>query len=157
VLAVRGDALSLPLLDGCADVVVAGEVLEHVPDLAQAVSECCRVLAPGGTLVLDTIAATRLARLVAITIGERVPGGPPRRLHDHRLFVDRDLLVELCRARGVMLRLQGLRPSTAGYLAWLIGRRQAARMVSTRSTAVLFAAVGKKAGTDQQIETEEPT
>ena len=34
----------------------AGEILEHVPDLRAAVAEACRVLRPGGTLVLDTIA-----------------------------------------------------------------------------------------------------
>lgn len=148
VLAVRADALSLPFRDGCADVVVAGEVLEHVPDLARAVQECCRVLAPGGTLVIDTIAATRLARFVAVTVGERIPGGPPKRLHDHRLFVDRQELVELCRARGVHLRLNGLRPSPLGYLAWLLRLRDTARMVPSRSTAVLFAAVGTKAQLD---------
>jgi len=39
VLAVRGDALALPFADACADVVVAGEVLEHVTDLSAAVAE----------------------------------------------------------------------------------------------------------------------
>ena len=144
VTVVRGDAQALPLADASADVVVAGEVLEHVPDLAAAVSEACRVLKPGGTLVVDTIARTPLARVVAVTVGERIPGGPPRRLHDPHLFVDRRALVRACRDAGVDLRLHGLRPSVPGYLGWLARLRPDARMLRSRSTAVVFAGVGTK-------------
>lgn len=144
VRAVRADVTTLPFADACADVVVAGEVLEHVPDFPRLIAEVCRILAPGGVLVLDTIAATRVARIVAVTIGERVPGGPPRRLHDPRLFIDRDELMHLCGAHGVSLTLHGLRPSLSAYLAWLVGLRPTARVVRTRSTAILFAGVGVK-------------
>ena len=141
---VRGDAQRLPLGDGVADVVVAGEVLEHVPDLAAAVREACRVLRPGGTLVVDTIAATWFGRFSSITVGERVPGGPPKRLHDPALYVDRAELVRLAAAGGVRLELAGLRPSVLDYVAWLAGRKQDVRMLRTRSTAGLFQAVGVK-------------
>ena len=50
------------------------------------------MLRPGGTLVLDTIAATRCAELVTVTMGERIPGGAPPGIHDPALFVDRDVL-----------------------------------------------------------------
>ena len=33
VATVRGSVTQVPLRDGCADVVVAGEILEHVTDL----------------------------------------------------------------------------------------------------------------------------
>lgn len=147
VEAVRGDAQSLPLASGCADVVVAGEVLEHVHDLAATVAEACRVLRPGGTLVLDTIADTAWGRFSSITIGERMPAGPPKRLHDPALYVDRAELVRLARAGGVRLSLVGLRPSAVDYLAWLAGRRAEVRMLPTRSTAGLFQAYGIKEGT----------
>lgn len=142
--AVLGDARRLPFADASADVVVAGEVLEHVPGLPHVVAELCRVLAPGGTLVVDTVAATAVGRFVAVTVGERVPGGPPARLHEPALFVDRRELMRECARHGVGLRLSGLRPSVPGYLAWLAGRRGAGRMVATRSTAVLFQGVGVK-------------
>lgn len=145
VTVVRGDAQRLPLADACADVVVAGEVLEHVVDLPAAVREACRVLRPGGTLVLDTIAATWFGRFSSITFGERVPGGPPERLHDPDLYVDRAELVRLAAQGGVALRLAGLRPSVVDYLGWLTGRRSTVRMVATRSTAGLFQASGVKA------------
>jgi 2-polyprenyl-6-hydroxyphenyl methylase/3-demethylubiquinone-9 3-methyltransferase len=144
VLAVRGDVLRLPVADGVAAVVVAGEMLEHVTDLRCAVQEACRVLRPGGTLVVDTIADTWFGRFSSITVGERIPAGPPPRLHDPALFVDRGELVRLCAAQGVALQLRGLRPSGWQYLLWLLRRRGEVTMVPTRSTAGLFQGWGTK-------------
>ncbi len=144
VLPVRGDVLRLPFADEVADVVVAGEVLEHVREPLELVSEACRVLRPGGVLVLDTIAATRWGRFLSITVGERIPAGPPPRLHDPALFVDRCALVDGARRCGVELRLTGLRVSALDYLAWLAGRKAAVRMLPTRSTAGIFQAAGRK-------------
>jgi 2-polyprenyl-6-hydroxyphenyl methylase/3-demethylubiquinone-9 3-methyltransferase len=145
VLTVQGDVMRLPFADEVADVVVAGEVLEHVPDLAATVAEACRVLRPGGTLVIDTIAATWFGRFSSITVGERIPAGPPKNLHDHTLYVDRKQLVEVAASRGVTLRLSGLRPSAVDYIQWLAGRRSSVRMVSGGPTAGLFQAWGVKA------------
>ena len=47
------DARALPLGDGCADTVLLLEVLEHVPEPERAVAEACRVLRPGGMLVVS--------------------------------------------------------------------------------------------------------
>jgi len=44
----------LPLADGSVDVVWAGEVIEHVVDVAPWLSEIRRVLRPAGVLVLST-------------------------------------------------------------------------------------------------------
>ena len=144
VVPVRGDVLRLPFADEVADVVVAGEVLEHVREPLHLVGEACRVLRPGGVLVLDTIAATRRGRFLSITVGERIPAGPPPRLHDPALFVDRRALVDAARRCGVELELTGLRVSAVDYLAWLAGRKPAVRMLPTRSTAGLFQASGRK-------------
>jgi 2-polyprenyl-6-hydroxyphenyl methylase/3-demethylubiquinone-9 3-methyltransferase len=145
VTPVRADVLRLPLRDEVADVVVAGEVLEHVTDLEAAVGEACRILKPGGTLVLDTIADTWFGRFSSITVGERIPAGPPKRLHDPALYVDRRRLRDLCAGRGIALEMVGLRPAVTDYLAWLAGRRTEVRMVTTRSTAGLFQGWGTKA------------
>jgi SAM-dependent methyltransferase len=47
------DLLDMQFPDGYFDIVMSAEVLEHVPDAGQAISEIVRVLAPGGHLVLQ--------------------------------------------------------------------------------------------------------
>ena len=144
VTAVQGDVTALPVADGCADVVCAGEILEHVTDLPAALREACRVLRPGGILVIDTIAATWLARLLVITLAERIPGAAPPGLHDPALFVDRQVLVTECARHGVPLELNGLRPSVWSLLRWLSRRQPTVKMVRTWSSAVLFQGHGSK-------------
>ncbi len=144
VAPLRGLAEHLPLPDAVADVVVAGEVLEHVPDPDAVLADAVRVLRPGGTLVIDTIARTWWGRFSSITVAERIPGGPPARLHDGDLFVDRDRLVRRAATLGVDLTLTGLRPRATDYARWVAGRRPDVRMVPTRSTAGLFQAHGRK-------------
>jgi 2-polyprenyl-6-hydroxyphenyl methylase/3-demethylubiquinone-9 3-methyltransferase len=144
VLPVRGSVLAVPLADGCADVVVAGEILEHVEDDVAVLAECARLLRPGGTLVLDALADTRLAGSDQRAPLERLPGGPPPGLHDPALFVDR---------AGCSPPPTGS-ASTSGW--WACGRRCATRspggsaggrrvrMKPIRSTAVVFAGYGRK-------------
>ncbi|MFN8225316.1 MAG: class I SAM-dependent methyltransferase [Mycobacterium sp.] len=50
--AVVGNALELPYDDGTFDVVIASEILEHVPADDAAIAELVRVLKPGGTLAV---------------------------------------------------------------------------------------------------------
>ncbi|HEX4702668.1 MAG TPA: methyltransferase domain-containing protein [Pseudonocardiaceae bacterium] len=144
VTAVRADVCAVPLAGGCADVVTAGEILEHVTDLPAAVGEACRLLRPGGLLVVDTLADTLISRFVAVTLGERVPGGPPPGIHDPALFVNRRKLVAECARHGVALALRGIRPSLAGTARWLAGRADGVRMVPVATTAVLFQGIGRK-------------
>ena len=144
VLAVRGSVLAVPLADGCADVVVAGEILEHVEDDVGVLAECARLLRPGGTLVVDALADTRIGRFLMVTVAERLPGGPPPGIHDPALFVDRTRLLAAADDLGLDLRLVGLRPSFREALAWRLGRRDTVRMKPVRSTAVVFAGYGRR-------------
>ena len=141
---VVGSVLAVPLADGCADVVVAGEILEHVEDDVAVLAECARLLRPGGTLVIDALAATRIGRLLTVTIAERLPGGPPRGIHDPALFVDRARLLAAADALGLDLTLVGLRPSLRDAVRWAAGRRAGVRMKPIRSTAAVFAGYGRK-------------
>ncbi len=144
---VAGSVAALPLADASADVVVAGEILEHVTDLPGTVAELCRVLRPGGLFVLDTVNATRLGRVVSITLGERF-GAAPVGIHDPELFVDPRDLTTLCAKHGVRLEVRGIRPSVTGLVRWLVlpgaKRTPLGRMVPTRSTQVLYQGRGRK-------------
>jgi 2-polyprenyl-6-hydroxyphenyl methylase / 3-demethylubiquinone-9 3-methyltransferase len=146
VLGVRADVRAVPLTDGCADVVSAGEILEHVTDPSTVVAEACRVLRPGGLLVLDTINATAVARFVAVTVGERLAGVAVRGIHDPSLFVPPALVINACARHGVNLTVRGIRPAAGQLLRWLVTRRGNVRIVPTRSTAVLYQGWGVKEG-----------
>ena len=145
VQVVRGDAAALPVATESCDVVVAGEILEHVTDLEGTVREIARVLRPGGLVVIDTIAATRVARLWLVTVMEHFPGGPPRSCHDPRLFVDPRRLRDLFARHSIPLAVRGLRAHIPDYLRFLTDRRRRVRMRPTRSIAGVYQAIGRKA------------
>lgn len=140
----RADVTAVPLEDGCADVVIAGELLEHVPDVEGVVAEAVRLLRPGGTVVLDTIAPGWWAELSLVRVGERLPGGPPPRIHDPALFVAPARLRRAFTAGGVALTLRGLRPHARDYLRFLRDRRRRVRFVPVRSLSALYQGWGIK-------------
>lgn len=89
----RADIYSLPFDPERFDVVVAGNVLHLVPDFAGALRALCRVVRPGGKLVVPTFChdetgmSSVISRLLALT------GFPGR-----RRFTSRSLRDELERA-----------------------------------------------------------
>jgi 2-polyprenyl-6-hydroxyphenyl methylase/3-demethylubiquinone-9 3-methyltransferase len=107
-------------------------------------AECARLLRSGGTLVIDSIAATRLAKVIAVDVFERIPGGAPPGIHDPALFVDRRRLLAAADGLGLDLRLVGLRPSLRDVIAWRLGRRPTVRLRTLPTSAVLFAGYGRK-------------
>lgn len=141
---IQADVTDVPLPDGFADVVVAGELLEHVPDPEGVVATAARLLKPGGTVVFDTIADTRWARLSLVTIGERMPGGPPPRIHDPRLFLPPARLRAAFARHGIAVELTGLQPHPLDYARFLLDRSRTVRMVETRSLAALYYGSGVK-------------
>jgi 2-polyprenyl-6-hydroxyphenyl methylase/3-demethylubiquinone-9 3-methyltransferase len=148
VEAVLADAGALPFPDGSFELVVAGEIFEHVDDLDSVVAESVRVLRNDGLLVFDTINQTRIARLSLVTLAERLPGGPPPGCHDPQRFVSPVRLRQLFARHGAHVEVWGLRPSARDYLAFLLGRRRTVRMLRTPSLAAVYQGLAWKAERD---------
>lgn len=144
VAAVLADATALPFPDGVFDVVVAGEILEHVEVPEALVAEACRVLAPGGTVLVDTIASTWWARFSLVTVGEWLPGGPPRGCHDPALFVDPRRLQRAFATHGVRLHVRGLAPHPLRYLWFVLTRQGSVPMRPVRSLSAVYQGLGSK-------------
>ena len=107
---VWGDAgEALPFEDGRFDVVVVGELLEHLPLPQQTVAEARRVLRPGGRLVGSVPNAYRLKNRLAFLRGHP-PDPDPTHLHQFSPEAVRRLLadfgqVELRLVAGRLTRL----------------------------------------------------
>jgi SAM-dependent methyltransferase len=92
---------ALPFEDGSFDVVVAGELLEHLRDPRRVVSEVLRVLRPGGTFVASVPNAYRLKNRLRFLLG-RKPEDDPTHL---QMFSPHDLRALLSGFADVRLHL----------------------------------------------------
>lgn len=54
VTTVVGSLMDIPFPENSFDIVMSSEVIEHTPDPKEAIKELCRVLKPGGKLILTT-------------------------------------------------------------------------------------------------------
>jgi SAM-dependent methyltransferase len=88
-----GDATAMPFADGSFDIVIAAEVLEHIPADQAALREIARVLAPGGTAAV-TVPAWLPERICWRLSDDyhNVPGGHVR------IFTRRELETKLATA-----------------------------------------------------------
>ena len=110
---VAGDAARLPLADASVGLVWCLHVLHHLPDLTRVLGEVCRVLRPGGALVLaETVEDNPLLRA-------------GRRLHDswdgvgiHGHFTARSLLDDVA-AAGLTV-LEHRQHSLLSFAAWAL-------------------------------------
>jgi dolichol-phosphate mannosyltransferase len=72
---VHGSAFSLPFADHSFPCVLCSQVIEHVPKDSPILDELCRVLAPGGRLVLGTPDYNHWQWVVMERLYGMVPGG----------------------------------------------------------------------------------
>jgi len=67
------DEGALPFPDGCADAVLANQVIEHVANPLHFVAEACRILRPGGVFVATTPNVRYLRHVLRLVISGRGP------------------------------------------------------------------------------------
>ena len=109
-LSVLCAAEGLPFANGSFDTVLATEVLEHVTDLEHTVDEICRVLAPGGAVIVT----------VPYFYPTHEPPHDHRRLTHHGLrgaFERRGLELQDLTAKGGLLTLGATVVTTAACTA----------------------------------------
>ena len=107
----RGEAL--PFAADSFDVVYCCDVLEHVDDPRQVLSETARVLEPGGVYLYDTINRTPRSWLLVIKLLQewRWTALMPPRLHDWNMFIRPAELERMLKQLGLEpAGLTGLKP-----------------------------------------------
>jgi 2-polyprenyl-6-hydroxyphenyl methylase/3-demethylubiquinone-9 3-methyltransferase len=83
------------------DLVIASEVIEHVPDVPDFLAAMAAVTRSGGLAILSTVSRTTESFLKAIVGAEYVLGWLPRGTHSWRRFVRPAELAQLLRASGL--------------------------------------------------------
>ncbi|MCA8955490.1 MAG: 3-demethylubiquinone-9 3-O-methyltransferase [Planctomycetes bacterium] len=136
---VRADLNDPPLADGCADLVVLADVIEHLDDPQIAVYQAARLLVPGGLLYVSTLNRTRRAGVLAVALAEGL-GLIPRGTHDPKRFVRPEALDDMAGRCG--LRRQNLQGEALAW--WPTLRRWAVVLRRGRSSAVSYAALFRK-------------
>lgn len=110
--------------DASFDYIICCDVLEHVKDLNQVISEISRVLKPGGVFFYDTLNRTFPSWLVAIKIWQewkRWAFMPPN-LHVWKMFIKPKEIITLLKKHGFENKgLRGMIPSVSPLtmLPWL--------------------------------------
>ena len=89
---------------GSFDIVTCLEMLEHVPDPGSIVDAACRLLKPGGRLILSTLNRNPKSFALAIIGAEYLLRLLPRGTHEYRRFIKPSELAAAVRAGGLELR-----------------------------------------------------
>ena len=85
------------------DCVLCLEVVEHVPDVAAFLTECAKLVRPGGLMILSTINRTVKAYALAIVGAEYILRWLPVGTHQWERFVTPDELARHAAAAGLAI------------------------------------------------------
>jgi 2-polyprenyl-6-hydroxyphenyl methylase/3-demethylubiquinone-9 3-methyltransferase len=90
----------IPYDSNSFDVVLCFDVLEHVTDWQQVLSETYRVLNPNGLFLFDTINRTFKSKVIMIWLLESILKQIPRGLHDWNKFITPQELIDTIHKTG---------------------------------------------------------
>ena len=114
----HGVAENLPYENSSFDAVICVDVLEHVGDLKQTISEISRILKPGGFFGFDTINRTFKSKLVMIWLLEDILQEIPQGIHDWEKFIKPEEVKQLMHENGFgNFDIQGFNVFGTGILA----------------------------------------
>ena len=85
------------------DIIVNAEVIEHVANVDGFVESCCRLMNPGGIMVMATLNRTAKSLLFAKIAGEYILRLLPKGTHDWNRFIRPQELAEKLERHGVSL------------------------------------------------------
>jgi 2-polyprenyl-6-hydroxyphenyl methylase / 3-demethylubiquinone-9 3-methyltransferase len=108
-----GSGEHVPAADSSFDLVFCCDVLEHVTDVNQVISETARVLKPRGLYLFDTINRTVQSRLIAIKLMQQWPltRVVDAAIHDWGMFIRPAELAGLLERHGLNIgEIAGLGP-----------------------------------------------
>ncbi|MGE5084725.1 MAG: bifunctional 2-polyprenyl-6-hydroxyphenol methylase/3-demethylubiquinol 3-O-methyltransferase UbiG [Bacillota bacterium] len=145
---VEGDAYRMPFAKESFDVVVALDLLEHVSDPEQIMSEMTRVLRPGGLLFFHTINKTAFSYALVFKKKWFVRN-TPLKYYDYSLFRSPEMIDQWCTDLGLEIQtLQGLRPKimTKSFWRWIWNREvpENLQFVWGKSKVISYTGCAKK-------------
>ena len=100
-LDIRYEKSSAEDFSGEFDVVTCMELLEHVPEPANMVAACARLVRPGGQVFFSTINRNPKSYLFAVVGAEYVLGLLPKGTHDYQRFIKPSELSRWSRDAGL--------------------------------------------------------
>jgi 2-polyprenyl-6-hydroxyphenyl methylase/3-demethylubiquinone-9 3-methyltransferase len=97
-----GSATELPFEDNAFDVIVASDVLGHIPELTIALDEIFRVLKPKGIFLFDCLNRNWWTFSFVYFVMQELLGIIPKGAHDWRLFVTPEEMRMMLFTRGFL-------------------------------------------------------
>ena len=141
-----GDARSVPLPDGTADIVLLADLVDHIPDYNVALMEASRLLKPGGKVFVGTINRTLRSWIGAIILGEGLRLIPPG-THRWSMFVKP---AELAGA-GVAAKLRLITTQGESIDLWQTIRRWAIHLNRSPDCSMAYSMVFEKSGDSGEL------
>lgn len=94
---------------GYFDIILSMEVIEHVADVESFLRNACKLLAPGGLMILSTLNRTLKSLLLAKIGAEYILNWLPKGTHDWRKFPKPGEVEPILRANGLkLIELKGM-------------------------------------------------